>query len=205
MKNLETKLQNELASEIVRAMENYSKYLTVKEVAKVESGVKTLESYRAKIEAKVNKGYAGKDITKLAAVSNEQRSIKSMTVTVSYTKSRTWGYCPLAELTVIYTNGNYDKFIGERAGGYGYDKESAATALVFNQCHALLKSLYEIKDSNIEQRNSECIGYGAGYGILPSFEGGVGFSCHRNIIEKLGFTYAHTANGKTFDVYSFTK
>ncbi len=62
--------------------------------------------------------------------------------------------------------------------------------------------MYTIKNDNIGQRNSDCLGYGAGYGILPAFEGGVGFDCHRSIMKKLGFTCNHTANGKLFDVYS---
>lgn len=205
MKNLQAKLNEELAVRINEAMNNYGKYLTVKEVAKVESGVKTLESYKAKIEAKVNKGYTGKDIEKIVAVSNEVREIKSMTITVTYSKSKTWGFCPIAGMSVAYTNGNHETFEGVRASGCGYDKESAATASVLNQCHSLLKSMYTVKDSNVDQSNHQCLGYGSGYGVLPAFEGGVGFNCHRSIMEKLGFDYSHTANGKSFDVHSFTR
>jgi hypothetical protein len=205
MKNLETMLNNELAERIAEAMENYGNYLTVKEAAKVVEGVKPLESYRAKITAKVNKGYTGKDIAKLSEVSNETRIVKSITITVNYTKSSIWGYCPTAELSVEYTNGNHEHFTGKRASGRGYDKESSAIASVLNQCHSLLRAMYIIKNDNAEQSNRQCLGYGSGYGILPAFEDGVGFSCHRSIMEKLGYTYNHTASGKAFDVYTFVK
>ena len=94
------------------------------------------------------------------------------------------------------------------AGGYGYDKTSAAVADALNKDPRALKILCEIKERSLRagmsdhsagactgHNNREVVGYGAGYNIIPYYEGGVGVSCYWSILEKLGYrvttTYGH--------------
>ena len=95
--------------------------------------------------------------------------------------------------------------MSSRVGGCGYDKESTATSEALNQFNAILKLMYAKKNDNIDMNNHELFGYGSGYGILPSFEGGVGVSTMRNICESIGIKWNDVAHGKNYDVYSITK
>lgn len=109
------------------------------------------------------------------------------------------------------------------ASGCNYDKESAAIAEALNQSPAVLKVLYTLKEKGLkrlsaqgralnpfhpqpireDRRSSNSIcGKGAGYGVLPYFEGGVGSSCFWSILEKCGYSCRNTASGKRFDDYS---
>lgn len=109
----------------------------------------------------------------------------SFVIWVDWKKSRTWGANPHTELIV-----NGDTYRG-KATGCGYDKESAAIAEVLNLCPGTLKILYEVKDAalagdaNISNENA--IGYGAGYGALPYYKGGVGVNTIVAILEKCGY------------------
>lgn len=84
-------------------------------------------------------------------------------------------------------------------------KKSAAIASALNQSNAVLKLLYTAKNKKADASNRDLIGYGAGYGILPAFDGGVGFDCHRRIFEKFGFKTDRVATGPTFDAYTIKK
>ena len=59
--------------------------------------------------------------------------------------------------------------------------------------------------SDVTTKVNELFGYGAGYGILPYFEGGVGVSCYPKIFEKIGFNFRQTGNGKMYDSFEVTK
>ena len=99
-----------------------------------------------------------------------------------------------------------------RAGGYGYDKESAAIADAFNKNNSVLKILYTLKENALAagendfsatactgHDNRNIIGYGSGYTVLPYFEGGVGASCFWAILEKAGYTVrAHYGKHENF-------
>ena len=67
--------------------------------------------------------------------------------------------------------------------------------------------MFELKDKtkNAKLKNHEVFGYGSGYGILPSFEGGVGVSCYDRIFNKIGYKFETIASGKNFDVFKITK
>lgn len=134
-----------------------------------------------------------------------------ISISIDWVHSRTWGYNPHAE---IKTNtGFYNGF----ASSCGYDKESAAIADAFNKCDSILKALYTLKEKGLragqsdESKTAACgrsngsiCGYGAGYGAIPYFEGGVGASCFWSILEKCGFkTSGH--HGKHNDFYSVEK
>ena len=158
----------------------------------------------AKIEKKSCK-YINDRLLKLQDIEASINTVESISITIEWTKSRTWGNNPKAEALVHYTNPNHSKrYQSESISGCGYDKESTATAQVLNQIRPLLKEMYAAKEA-AQTNQRDCLGYGSGYCILPSFEGGVGFDCHRIILEKLGYIYDHPASGKTFDVYTFRK
>ena len=123
-------------------------------------------------------------------------------VSVEWFKSRTWGANPQAE---VRTGENY--FISRKIGGCGYDKESTATAECFNRDLSILKvaliSLYRCENSKKYLGS----GYGAKIDIWGvSFSCGVGFNCHRSIIE-CSKLYRLTASnsGKMFNTYNFSK
>jgi hypothetical protein len=123
-------------------------------------------------------------------------------VSVEWFNSRTWGANPQAE---VRTGENYH--ISRKVGGCGYDKESTATAECFNKDLGILKtaliSLYK-KEHSKKYHGS---GYGATIDLWGvSFSAGVGFSCHRSIIECSGL-YKLTAqnSGKMFNTYNFNR
>lgn len=134
-----------------------------------------------------------------------------ISISVDWVRSRTWGNNPHAEART-----NAGTFSGT-ASGCGYDKESAAIADALNQCDSVLKALYTLKEEGLRaglsdksktaacgRSNGNICGYGAGYGAIPYFEGGVGASCFWSILKKCGFsTSCH--HGKHSDFYSVSK
>lgn len=123
-------------------------------------------------------------------------------VSVEWFKSRTWGANPQAE---VRTGENYE--ISSKIGGCGYDKESIATAECFNRDLSILKvaliSLYRCEHS--KKYLGSC--YGAKIDLWGvSFNGGVGFNCHRSIIEGSNLYRLTASNsGKMFSSYNFSK
>lgn len=120
--------------------------------------------------------------------------------------------------TTVYcysrTNNGYTE---GRAGGYGYDKESAAVADAFNKNDSVLKILYTLKEKALEaglsdfsetactrHDNRNIIGYGSGYTVLPYFEGGVGVNCFWEILKKAGYT-VRCNYGKSENFYDVCK
>lgn len=90
------------------------------------------------------------------------------------------------------------------ASGYGYDKESSAVAKCFNENNGLLKYLYMKKNESPERSNRDLLGYGAGCGSLPYFEGAVGMDCFIRILESFGFNTNYIPSDQG-DAYIFTK
>jgi hypothetical protein len=200
---LRTEIEKAKADRLQKATEDYAQYLTANEAAKIAAGKKTVTDFAAKIEKK-SCAYEINQLAKLEAAEKCEKQVKSLTITVEWKKSQMWGNNPRATLAVTYANNAYERYESESIGGCGYDKESTAIGQVLNQVTALLREMYAVKnEAKTNQR--DCLGYGSGYGVLPYFEGGVGFSCHRDILEKLGFDYSHTSSGKRFDVYSFSR
>lgn len=144
-------------------------------------------------------------------------------ICVDWKASRTWGHNPLAE---VRTNKNV--FYSSRVTGCGYDKRSTATAEALNQSSQVKATLYNalekqpqkvIKNilcqhtkhykadpNDTDYKSRHVFGYGvfAGFYSLPRFEGGVGFSCHRSVLERLG--YKNTINrepSRGDDLYYF--
>mgnify|MGYP000054701660 CR=1 FL=1 len=153
-----------------------------------------------------------REVSKVKAVYGAG-TLLEVKITVEWKSSRMWGSNPTAECWYSYTNarGNYDSnYIKTGSiGGCGYDKLSTAVAECLNQVNEVLKPMYEIKNESLainpNIKNHDIFGYGSGYWIFPSIEGGVGVSCYPAIFDKLGFDFKTTASGKTFDVFTITK
>jgi hypothetical protein len=130
-------------------------------------------------------------------------------ISIEWKKSKTWGMNPSAECVYIYKdaegNTRTNRVFSGSVSGCGYDKQSTSVANCLNQIDEIVKILYTIKNDNLDQDNRDIFGYGSGYGITPSIEGGVGVSCYPRIFEKLGYEFKTIASGKTFDVYTITK
>lgn len=135
--------------------------------------------------------------------------IKNVSIYVEWHRSQTWGYNPTA--TVII-NG-VQEYTG-RASGCGYDKETAAVGAALNQSKIIKKMLYTAKENaldvspaeireNPDASNSKLIHYGAGYGVLPYFEGGVGMTSFRGVFEACGLRCTHSSSSKRNDFYYF--
>ena len=135
-----------------------------------------------------------KQLEKLRTAENAP-DLKYIYISVEWTRSRTWGAIPHAEIRT--NNGIYTG----TASGCGYDKESAAIAEALNQSPEIMKLLYNIKEKHPAKAHRELFGYGSGYGILPYFEGGVGYSCFETIFTRCGCVCSRTGSGKMFDAY----
>jgi hypothetical protein len=131
------------------------------------------------------------------------QEIESLTINVEWEKSKMWGNNPNASAYVP----NVGEVCSGSIGGCGYDKESTSVAKVLNQVPQFRKLLFELKNkrSNCKKQNREVFGYGAGYGILPSFEGGVGVNCYDRVFNAIGYKFETVSSGKTFDVYRVSK
>ena len=112
-----------------------------------------------------------------------------LVITINFYKNSTWGWCPKAS----------DNYGHETRSitGCGYCKESTASAEILNQNDIILKKLYKAKNKDATANNNDFLGYGSGYGITPSFEGGVGIDCHIRILESLGYKVTKSGNDRT--------
>jgi len=149
-----------------------------------------------------------REVSKIKAVENAG-ALLEVKISIEWKRSQMWGSNPKAECWASFINkdGNHDSIyvVSGSIGGCGYDKQSTAVANCLNQINAVLQPLYAIKDGSINSKNHELLGYGSGYGILPSIEGGVGVSCYPAIFNKIGYKFKTVASGKTYDVYTITK
>lgn len=165
-----------------------------KKLFSLEELKEVLKSRNKKAQEKKNL----KDLERLNLASLED--IETLTINVEWKRSQMWGMNPNAE---AYINGIGHVSSGS-ISGCGYDKQSTAVAKVLNQVPQLIKKLYELKENNVETKNHDLFGYGSGYGVLPSFEGGVGVSCYYKIFDSIGYEFKTISNGKTFDVYQIS-
>jgi hypothetical protein len=145
----------------------------------------------------------------------------SISVSVEWKHSRTWGYNPTATVTVCTVNG-CERYTGT-ASGCGYDKLSAAVGAALNQSASVLKMLYQIKETALaamtaddiaaqkkgytfgSETNRHYIHYGAGYGVLPYFEGGVGIVEHLAILRICGIPCQQQHETRLTNYYYFSK
>ena len=131
-----------------------------------------------------------------------QPKLESLTITIEWKKSRTWGSNPHATGEAITKEGT--RLVGTAtASGCGYCKRSTVIADLFNQF--LRHKLYDQKILNR-------FGFGRPYGIcLPKdgqrwlhyFEGGIGEGCYRDISEAIGGTWECVAHTESVQVYQY--
>ena len=158
----------------------YRDYLTANQKTKTKA-----EQQRIiidKITKEETKHFEG--FVKLCDQIAQAEPVRYIRIHVEWISSRTWGSNPHAEL---WTSDGY--YTG-RASGCGYDKLSAATAEALNQSKGVLKFLYNNWEKALRKNKDatlrDVLGYGSGYS-RPYFEGGVGYSCHHSILQRLGF------------------
>lgn len=129
-----------------------------------------------------------RELAKIAAAEAAPDTLNNtIIIKIDWTRSRTWG----ATAKAADNFGN----VSDVASGCGYDKASTALAGVLNQHLSILKRMYAAKDKAIAagrkpgepHGNTDVLGYGAGYGVLPYFEGGVGISSHVEVLKRLGY------------------
>ena len=128
----------------------------------------------------------------------EAPEIKELTISITWTKSRTWGYNPHATVTAYCSNGRWYTAEGS-ASGCGYDKRSAAVAEAMNKIDACLKLIYDQRENGVSL-------YGSGqHNPYPYFEGGVGIDCYHHIMNEAGFKKISDHGTKTTDFYHYVK
>lgn len=150
-------------------------------------------------------------LARLETVANAPE-LSDTSVYVRWVRSNVWNYNPHAE---VYSNSGYTT---GKASGCGYDKRSAAVAEAFNNNPSVLRVLYMAAEKVLERGESPasktastgyswgaCIGYGAGYSVLPYFEGGVGVSCFWSILRAAGYDVKEDERGKLQDYYYISK
>lgn len=151
-----------------------------------------------------------RDLSRLQGAA-EAEEAKTIAITVEWRKSATWGYNPTATATI---NGKSYLSCTGTASGCGYDKLTAAVANALNQLVSIRKMLYTAKEKALcenypplEQleRNGIFINYGAGYGVLPYFEGGVGMASFYGVFEKCGYKCTVYNETRTTNFYYFEK
>lgn len=182
-------------------------YLTERQQERVNAGKCTAEHYTKNIVAKINKKYIADQIDELNKIFSETREAKSITIRTDWRRGSMGANQCKAFVRVVYNDYSVEEFESERTGGCGYDKESTAIGGALNEIDALRQELCIMDNNAISEGKSrrEFIGYGSSSAIVPYFEGGVGFSCHRQILEKLGYTFKHVTWTDKMDVYEFTK
>lgn len=152
------------------------------------------------------------ELNKIKLIQEAKDFTGKFIITIEWRDSKMWGSNPRA-----FTNYGFE---GSSIGGYGYDKLSTATAQALNNFYPILKVLLtkeekrlnELYKSKMSEEDKEkflsrrnFIGYGSGYGSIPSFEGGVGVSCHERIINNLGLKWTNITSTKNTDVFLITK
>lgn len=188
--------------------EGIRRYCTARRWEQYTAGQIDREKIVALTIARFEKQLAKDTAEKLAHLEAVEAApdLQYIDINISWKKSSCYGSHPTAEART--NNG----FTSGHAGGWGYDKESAAVAEAFNKNNSILKSLYSLKEKALQAGQSDAsrtactgvdnrniCGYGSGYSIIPYFEGGVGVNCFWAILEKCGFKcFAHYGKHETF-------
>jgi hypothetical protein len=162
----------------------------------------TTEQKQANKELRKQNRIAAKLLARITSERN-QKPVKEMTISITWAKSRMWGYNPLANARVQYKDGTCSNFTA-KCSGSGYDKESTVVAEIFND--TLRYKLWAIsEDQSKADGDSEKRPYGVRITEdYRSFSGGIGMSCYPSIAEYIGGKLDHVASGETFDVWKYT-
>ena len=209
---IETKFKKDL--DLIKNEEGFNKVLGWN--GKEYKG--TIEKQKQKLIkylTKKKEDHLKQELNKLEVVKKSKNFTGEFIITLEWKKSYMWGSNPRA-----YTNYGFE---GENIGGCGYCKTSTATAQALNSNLSILKLMYLKKneslknpkksytdvngDKGINQShiNQEVLGYGCGYNIIPSFEGGVGVSSHERILKGLGLNMRCITDTNQTNVYLIKK
>jgi hypothetical protein len=197
---------NELLEKALTTKEN-NKYLTDCQQAKVDAGKKQVQDFTKNIVNKVNKEHNAVQIRRVNAIFAEKKEIVRITIDTDWKRGSYGAQQCKARARVLYKDYSVEEYESSLTGGCGYDKESTATGEALTQINALMQELCKAANEAIKAGKSyrDFIGYGSGYSVVPYFEGGVGFTCHQHILEKLGYKFKHVHWTDKTDVYEFTK
>ena len=163
----------------------------------------TIENDTRKEKAEARKAVreAAKHQKEVGEVKAQPR-LESLTITIEWRKSRTWGMNPHATGEAITKDGR--RLVGTaKASGCGYCKRSTVIADLFNQF--LRHKLY---DSAVLKRLAIKKPYGISFPKddqkwLASFEGGIGEGCYRQISEAIGGAWECVAHTDSVEVYQY--
>lgn len=195
--------------------EGIKRYCTARRWEQYQNGEitreKIVELTISRMEKQSDKETAAKleKLERVAAVPD----LESVSISVEWKRNATWGHNPTATVT-IHAGNTWKQYTGS-ASGCGYDKRTAAIGQALNQSRAVLKMLYAVKEKALSEHkatykpgtesNADFIDYGAGYGVLPYFEGGVGISSFRGVFEACGFKCTADNSTRTSDFYYFER
>lgn len=200
--------------------EGIKRYCTARRWDQYQSGEITREKIVELTAARMEKQEDKRTAERLAKLERVAATadLESVSISVEWKRNPTWGRNPTATVT-IHAGTEWKQFTGT-ASGCGYDKRTAAIGAALNQSRSVLKMLYTAKENALAtftaeqiaatrkhgtESNADFIHYGAGYGVLPYFEGGVGMSSFRGVFEACGFKCTADTGTKTSDFYHFEK
>ena len=216
MKNIIALLKEQNAERMNKAIERLTNCEYKEEALKNYSTATRWNQYQAgKIDREKAVEYATKRITReytksldkdleKIATAEQAEQPETITINVTWNRNKIWGYNPTAEITI--TTAHSARTYTGHASGCGYDKESAAVCNALNESPEALKALYSAKEKAIEAgntstSNAELIEYGAGYGAIPYYEGGVGMNSIVRVLTKCGLNMKHEHSGKHSNYY----
>lgn len=196
--------------------DSLKRHSTVTRWEQYKNGVIDRESAIKYAITRIEKDYnkkLNKEIDFLNRISTAS-DVENVSIFVQWHKSRTWGMNPTAEIEIETTTGKIYRATGT-ASGCGYDKLTAAIGSALNEIDSIRKMLCDRKEialnngvtsgDKINPDNSAYIHYGAGYGAIPYFEGGVGMSSFEGVFNVCGLTLKHQNSSKTTNYYYFSR
>jgi hypothetical protein len=221
----ETEINNNRTAELeqISTLEGLNKYTSWAHVTYKGTFEQQTKKAQNKINNEANKRILALN-NRLNLISNTEDFKEDLIITIEYKKSSMWGVNPTSQTNFGFCSGSI--------GGCGYDKQSTATARALNSHLQIIKLMYAKKEAILKEHTGEILkrqyyddnkpvyvekvkgehdltreylGYGSGYNILPSFEGGVGVSCHKTILERLGLKMEQISDAKHTDVYRIYK
>lgn len=192
--NLESKTSSEILASWY--LKQYTTPKTLEALRNCKPNEKPTAEIIAKMKAKKAREEAkatAKRIEKLEAA-EAVKLPESVNICVEFVCSRVWGYNPHATVTA-----EHRRTFGT-ASGCGYDKESAAIASALNDNPEIMRILYDHAEAG------EPFPYAVHtFAGLPSFDGGCGVSCFRDIFDACGYEWRQVINGKLCNGYTITR
>lgn len=186
--------------------------LTDFERGKIESGRFTIEHYKSRILKRLERGYTWPQVEKYKrCMAMPADNIDCVTIALDWRRN-VYGMQAQATIDIVYESGRRERLEGERTGGCGYDKYSAAVSYALRKSDYMYKLLYEYvnKQMNLPEDKRQ-FGYGMGvsangFNCLPWFENGVGIDATLDAIKLITELTHVTGRGtRTSNFYIITK